>query len=89
MFASRGGRHQQQQQHGSSIDSLARSSQPSLIHVNQPQTQAGHVGVARLLLSRGAPVEACDGNGSSTLLLACLEGQLEVRGFDGSVGSPG
>ena len=39
------------------------------------------MGVARLLLSRGAPIEACDGNGSSALLLACLEGQLEVGGW--------
>ena len=40
--------------------------------------EAGHVGIARLLLGYGAPVEAVDGNGSSALLLAALEGQLEV-----------
>ena len=40
--------------------------------------EAGHVEIARLLLRYGAPVEAVDGNGSSALLLAALEGQLEV-----------
>lgn len=48
-------------------------------NINQTIEQAGHLPLARLLLSRGAPVEAVDGNGSSALLLACLEGQLEVR----------
>ena len=36
------------------------------------------MGTARLLLARGAPIAAVDGNGSSALLLACLEGQLEA-----------
>lgn len=40
--------------------------------------EAGHVEIARLLIRHGAPVEAVDGNGSSALLLAALEGQLEV-----------
>lgn len=49
------------------------------LHTNQPPTyKAGHVSTARLLLARGAPVAAVDGNGSSALLLACLEGQLEA-----------
>lgn len=47
-------------------------------HTHIKILQAGHVATARLLLARGAPIAAVDGNGSSALLLACLEGQLEA-----------